>query len=112
MPVNRRQLALPASGRKKTARKSSGVTKWLRAERARLGSWGKLADELGIGKGACWNMAHGRQPASIPVMAAYLRHKVLRGSAFRRFLRKVAVPFLASRQRSKSGRYGRGGRPL
>lgn len=82
-------------------------------------SWQRVADKYGVAnKGRAYMLAHGRLTPH-PVKDAALLRAVLRESdaarapvKMRRLIRRVAVPFLEMRQRSKRGVYGAGGRPL
>lgn len=81
-------------------------------------SWARVATRYGLSKNHCYDIAKGRRQPNPETDAALMR-AVLRESdaarapvKMRRLIRKLAVPFLEKRQRSKSGLYGAGGRPL
>jgi hypothetical protein len=86
--------------------------------RLKVKSWGKVAAKYGLSKSKAYMIAKGqRQPN--PETDAALMRAVLRESdaarapvKTRRLIRRVALPFLEKRQRSKRGLYGAGGRPV
>ena len=81
-------------------------------------SWARVASRYGLTKNHCYDIAKGRRRPNPETDAALMR-AVLRESdaarapvKMRRAIRRVALPFFEKRQRSKSGLYGAGGRPL
>lgn len=81
-----------------------------------LGGWEAVAEKFGVttkdgkpNRGLCYLMAKGKRPVC-ERMREVVRMNTPR--KFKNFIRRVAVPFLARRQRSPRGVYGRGGAPL
>lgn len=87
--------------------------------RMRRPSWQRVADRYELAnKGRAYQIAHGNLKVN-PVTDAALVRAVRRESdasrapiKTRRLIKKIAVPFLDSRQRSRRRVYGAGGRPL
>lgn len=84
--------------------------------RQKVKSWDKVARRYGLTKGKAYGIAHGTRrpnPETDHILMRAIKCEFdirRRPAAFRRFIRKVAVPFLQRRQRSRLGVYGRGGR--
>lgn len=88
--------------------------KILRASHKRLKSWAKVAKRFGLAnKARAFKIAEGTlRPnpdcdARLLSEAGWFSHP----ARMRRFVRKIAVPFLEKRQRSRTRLYRRGGLP-
>ena len=76
----------------------------------RYHSWRHVAEHLKLPNAAhARKIALGQLACTAPMRAALTR---LSPRTMRRFIRKVAVPFLKTRLKSPRGVYGRGGVPL
>lgn len=81
-----------------------------------LGGWEAVAEKFGVttkdgkpNRGLCYLMAKGARPVCERMRDVVRMSKPRK---FKSFIKQVAVPFLARRQRSPRGVYGRGGVPL
>jgi len=83
--------------------------------RQRVKSWSKVAARFGLTKARCYRMAHGTLRVNVrtdhQLLRALLREDETRRAPvkMRRLIRKIALPFLARRQRSASQLYTHGG---
>lgn len=80
------------------------------------GGWEAVAEKYGVktkdgkpNRGLCYLMAKGQRPICERMREIVRMNKPRH---FKKFIRHVAVPFLARRQPSPRGIYGRGGVPL
>lgn len=100
------------------ARKAATVL--LRAyRRQRVKSWAKVAARYGLAnKARAYRIAHGTLRPTRAKDGELLRAVLRESDAVRapkktlRLIRKLAVPFLANRRRSRRRIYGRNGQPL
>lgn len=86
--------------------------------RQKVKSWSKVGAKYGLTKNHCYDIAKGRRVPNPETDAVLLRAVVRESEAarapvkMRRAIKRVAVPFLEKRQRSKRRLYGAGGVPL
>jgi hypothetical protein len=97
---------------KKAAKLLMGAYRKLRVK-----SWAKVGERYGLTKTRAYRIAHEtlrpNAKTDVVLMRAIAREcdAVKRPAMLRRFIRKIAVPFLESRQRSRTRLYARGGQP-
>jgi hypothetical protein len=89
------------------------ASKFLQVAYRRLKSWSKVAKRYGLSnKARAFKIAHGTLRVNAKCDSKLLEEmEMLRTKNFRRFIRKVAVPFLEAHQQSPTHMYLRGGKP-
>lgn len=82
-----------------------------RAKRCKGATWASVAQKFGLkGRAQAYQMAHGGMPIGAS-LRGHARQALLKKRLARRAMKQGAT-FLAARQKSKSGCYTRGGRPV